>query len=68
MRNVRIGLVQMTCTANVEENLQKAIDKTRELAAQGAQIICLQELFKSLYFCDVEDHSNFNLGEAIPIP
>lgn len=68
MRNVRIGLVQMTCTANVEENLQKAIDKTRELAAQGAQIICLQELFKSLYFCDVEDHSNFNLGEAIPGP
>jgi N-carbamoylputrescine amidase len=68
MRNVKIGLVQMSCTAHVEENLAKAIEKTRAAAAQGAQIVCLQELFKSLYFCDVEDHANFNLGEAIPGP
>jgi N-carbamoylputrescine amidase len=66
MRNVKVGLVQMSCTANVEENMAKAVSKIREAAAQGAQIVCLQELFKSLYFCDVEDHANFNLGEAIP--
>ncbi len=68
MRNVKVGLVQMNCTADVDQNLEKAIAKTREAAAQGAQIVCLQELFKSLYFCDVEDHTNFNLGEAIPGP
>lgn len=68
MRNVKVGLVQMSCTADVNDNLVKAIAKTREAAAQGAQIVCLQELFKSLYFCDVEDHANFSLGEAIPGP
>ena len=68
MRNVKVGLVQMSCTAAVNDNLAKAIAKTREAAAQGAQIVCLQELFKSLYFCDVEDHANFSLGEAIPGP
>lgn len=68
MRNVKVGLVQMSCTVDVEANIEKAIAKTREAAALGAQIVCLQELFKSLYFCDVEDHANFNLGEAIPGP
>ena len=68
MRNVKVGLVQMSCTADVNDNLAKAIAKTREAAAQGAQIVCLQELFKSVYFCDVEDHANFSLGEAIPGP
>jgi N-carbamoylputrescine amidase len=68
MRNVKVGLVQMSCTADVDHNVEKAIAKIREAAAQGAQIVCLQELFKSLYFCDVEDHANFNLGEAIPGP
>jgi N-carbamoylputrescine amidase len=68
MRNIKVGLVQMSCTADVNDNLAKAIAKTREAAAQGAQIVCLQELFKSLYFCDVEDHANFSLGEAIPGP
>lgn len=68
MRNVKVGLVQMSCTADVDYNVEKAIAKIREAAAQGAQIVCLQELFKSLYFCDVEDHANFNLGEAIPGP
>ncbi|QRR03836.1 carbon-nitrogen hydrolase [Dyadobacter sandarakinus] len=67
-KKVNIGIVQMSCTADVEANFQKAIAKIREAAAQGAQIVCLQELFKSLYFCDVEDHSNFALAEAIPGP
>jgi N-carbamoylputrescine amidase len=65
---VKIGLVQMACSADVQANLDKAIVGVREAAAQGAQIVCLQELFRSLYFCDVEDHANFQLGEAIPGP
>ena len=58
----------MNCTGNKEENLQKAIAKSREAAARGAQIICLQELFTSLYFCDVEEYENFKLAESIPGP
>jgi N-carbamoylputrescine amidase len=68
MSTVKVGLVQMTCTADKEQNLQKAIGKVREAAAQGAQIVCLQELFTSLYFCDEEDYDNFKLAEAIPGP
>ncbi|WP_020602978.1 carbon-nitrogen hydrolase [Spirosoma spitsbergense] len=67
-KKVNIGLVQMSCQADVEANIQKAIDGIREAAQKGAQIVCLQELFTSLYFCDVEDHHNFSLAEAIPGP
>ena len=66
MSKVQIGLVQMTCSGSKEANLQKAIEQTRAAAAKGAQIVCLQELFTSLYFCDVEDYENFKLAEAIP--
>jgi predicted amidohydrolase len=65
MSTVQVGLVQMTCTASKEENLRKAIEKTREAAAKGAQIVCLQELFTSLYFCDEENYDNFSLAETI---
>src|SRR6185312_11048210 len=68
MGKVKVGLVQMSCTADKAANLQKAIKKVREAAARGAQIVCLQELFTSLYFCDVEDYENFRLAEAIPGP
>src|SRR5215210_2841011 len=68
MSKVKVGLVQMSCTANKQENLDKAISRIKEAAAKGAQIVCLQELFTSLYFCDVEDYDNFNLAEAIPGP
>ena len=68
MRNVSVGLVQMSCSASKSENMQKAIAGIRQAAAQGAQIVCLQELFTSLYFCDVEDHDNFQLAEPIPGP
>ncbi len=68
MAKVKVGLVQMSCTANKEENLKKAIAKVREAASKGAQIVCLQELFTSLYFCDVEDYDNFKLAEPIPGP
>ncbi|TAH02869.1 MAG: acyltransferase [Sphingobacteriales bacterium] len=65
-KKVNVGIVQTTCTANKRDNLQKAILKIHEAAKNGAQIICLQELFTSLYFCDVQDYDNFLLAEAIP--
>ena len=68
MDKVSVGLVQMSCTADKKQNLDKAIAKVREAAAKGAQIVCLQELFTSLYFCDVEDYDNFALAESIPGP
>src|SRR6185295_18667177 len=68
MAKVKVGVVQMSCTNNKQANLQKAIEKIKEAAAKGAQIVCLQELFTSLYFCDVEDYDNFKLAEAIPGP
>ena len=58
----------MSCTAEKDKNLAKAIEKIREAAAKGAQIVCLQELFTSLYFCDEENHDNFSLAESIPGP
>ena len=66
MSKVNVGLVQMGCTADAKENVSKAIVGIRNAAAQGAQIVCLQELFTSLYFCDVEAYENFELAEAIP--
>lgn len=68
MGKVNIGLVQMSCTANKQENLDKAILKIKEAASGGAQIVCLQELFTSLYFCDEEDYQHFQLAESIPGP
>jgi len=68
MSKVKVGIVQMSCSGDKQANLQKAIDKIKEAAAMGAQIICLQELFTSLYFCDVEDYDNFKLAEPIPGP
>jgi N-carbamoylputrescine amidase len=65
---IKVGTVQMSCTKNPLENLNKAIERIREAAAKGAQIVCLQELFTSLYFCDVEDYENFKLAEPIPGP
>ncbi|MEO9475818.1 MAG: carbon-nitrogen hydrolase [Cyclobacteriaceae bacterium] len=67
-RIVNVGLVQTSCSADLKENLQKAINGVENAAKQGAQIVCLQELFGSLYFCDVEDYDNFKLAEAIPGP
>jgi N-carbamoylputrescine amidase len=68
MAKVKVGLVQMSCSYSKEENLEKAMAKTREAAAKGAQIVCLQELFTSLYFCDIEDYENFKLAEPVPGP
>jgi len=66
MSNVKVGLIQMSCAENKQQNLEKAIREIRNAAENDAQIVCLQELFSSLYFCDVEDYDNFQLAEAIP--
>jgi len=68
MSKVKVGLVQMSCVKEAQPNLDKAIQGIRKAAAGGAQIVCLQELFTSLYFCDVEDYENFKLAETIPGP
>jgi N-carbamoylputrescine amidase len=68
MGKVKVGIVQMSCVKDKTTNLQKAIGKIREAVAGGAQIVCLQELFTSLYFCDTEDYDNFLLAESIPGP
>ncbi len=65
---VYVGLIQMSCAGKPEANLEKAVTRIREAAAQGAQMVCLQELFKSPYFCQVEDHANFRLAEEVPGP
>jgi N-carbamoylputrescine amidase len=64
----RVGLVQMSCSLSPSENLEKAAAKVREAAARGAQIICLQELFRSQYFCREEKADLFDLAEPIPGP
>ena len=62
---VNLGLIQMSCTDNVQANFEKTLEKIEQAAADGAQIICTQELFKSLYFCQSEDSSNYDLAEKI---
>ena len=66
--SVTLGLVQMSCSPDPAENTEKAIVGVRQAAEQGAQIICLQELFRSQYFCQSEDHKYFELAESIPGP
>jgi N-carbamoylputrescine amidase len=63
-----VGLVQMRCGLDPRENLDKAAAKVEEAAKQGAQVVCLQELFRAQYFCQTEDHSKFDLAESIPGP
>jgi N-carbamoylputrescine amidase len=64
----RIGLVQMRCSLDSNENLARAESKIREAAARGAQVVCLPELFRSQYFCREENAELFALAEAIPGP
>jgi N-carbamoylputrescine amidase len=68
MSKVKLGLIQMSCSADPAANIAKAIERIHAAADRGAQIICLQELFTSLYFCQVEDHQYFGLAEDIPGP
>lgn len=65
---VNVGLTQMACTDDPGENLERQMELIERAAKQGAQIICTQELFRSKYFCQVEDHRFFKLAEPIPGP
>lgn len=65
---IKVGLVQMSCGNDSAANLAKAIERIEAAAKKGAQVVCLQELFRSRYFCQSEDHRNFKLSETIPGP
>ena len=65
---MKIAIIQQHNTPQVEDNRTRLCDKIRHLAAQGAQLVVLQELHDSLYFCQVEDVNNFDLSETIPGP
>ena len=64
--NVKVGLMQMSCTKNKADNIEKTINNIRDLANKGANIIWMQELFASLYFCNVEGYDNFSIAESVP--
>jgi N-carbamoylputrescine amidase len=65
---VAVGLVQMSCAPEPAKNVKKAIARIGEAARKGAQVVCLQELFRSQYFCQKEDIEFFKLAEPIPGP
>jgi len=65
---VKIGLLQHACAASPAANLRKTLALAGQAARKGAKIICTQELFRSQYFCQSEDHGNFKLAEPIPGP
>lgn len=61
--SVKVAITQMSCSANIQANIHKAISLVEKAAKEGANIVLLQELFSSLYFCQVEDYNNFSLAE-----
>src|SRR5688500_136052 len=65
---VKVGLTQMSCSPDVEDNRFRQLNLLHRCADQGAQILCTQELFTTQYFCQVEDHRFFELAEPIPGP
>jgi N-carbamoylputrescine amidase len=65
---VKLGLIQTAAAPSPAENLAHTVAAVERAAKQGAQIICTQELFRSQYFCQHEDHANFALAETIPGP
>jgi N-carbamoylputrescine amidase len=67
-RKVRLSLVQMSCSQSRDANVDKAVERITQAAAEGAQIVCLQELFTGPYPCQTEDHARFAWAEEIPGP
>lgn len=65
---IKIGLIQQSCTADIQANKEKLSKNIGEVAKNGAQLVVLQELHNSLYFCQVESTDNFDLAEPIPGP
>jgi N-carbamoylputrescine amidase len=68
IKTINLGLLQHACSATPAENLKKTLALTEQAAKKGANIICTQELFRSQYFCQSEDHEHFKLAEPIPGP
>ena len=68
MKNVSFALIQLSCDEDQSRNVKKTLSAIREAASKGAQVICLQELFQSVYFCFEENPSFFDLAESIPGP
>ncbi len=67
-RTMKTGIMQQTCLADVQENMRKSAANIEEMAGKGAQLVVLQELHNSLYFCQTENTGNFELAESIPGP
>ena len=67
-KTLKVGIVQQACTADVEANKENLKRNIADVAAQGAELVELQELHNSLYFCQVESTDNFDLAEPIPGP
>jgi N-carbamoylputrescine amidase len=67
-RTLPVALVQHACSPSADDNLQRSIHGIRQAARQGAQLILLQELHRSLYFCQTENTQHFDLAEPIPGP
>lgn len=67
-RTIKTGIIQQTCIADVQENMRKSAANIEEMAGKGAQLVVLQELHNSLYFCQTENTGNFELAESIPGP
>lgn len=67
-RIVKVGIVQTTSEHDVDKNLRKMLALTLDVIKKGAQLVVLQELFRSDYFCDTEDYDKFSLAETIPGP
>ena len=65
---LKVAAIQLNCTPDIADNIQRTEEQIRQAAAQGVRIICLQELFYSLYFCQSEDHQHFQLAEPIDGP
>jgi len=65
---VKIAAIQNKCFTDVQANIEQAVQSIHKAADDGAQVICLQEMFTSLYFCQSEEHINFDLAEPIPGP
>jgi N-carbamoylputrescine amidase len=64
----QVGLIQLSCSPDPDANLQTAVQRVREAGRNGAQVICLPELFRTQYFCQREDTALFDLAETIPGP
>ncbi len=66
--SVRVALIQMSCSKDIQPNLDKALQRIEEAAQKGANVVCLQELHCSHYFCQSEDDACFEFAETIPGP